>query len=88
MQAVGGTIDLKGSTIESLGSIKAVGRDIKPLGSVLEDLGELEYLGGKLKTDRYKYFDENQIQKAQSNPVGMQIIENLKSSLFELLNQV
>ena len=35
-----------------------------------------------------KYFDENQIQKAQSNPAGMQIIENLKSSLFELLNQV
>lgn len=88
LQAVGGSIDLKGSAIESLGSIKAVGRDIKPLGSVLEDLGELEYLGGKLKTDRYKYFDENQIQKAQSNPAGMQIIENLKSSLFELLNQV
>jgi len=85
--AIGGSLALRSSNFESLGSIKAVKGNIDPIGSALADLGELEYLGGQIKKDRYKKFRETQIQKAQSNPFGIQIIEDLRSSFVELLNQ-
>ena len=85
LEAIGGSIDLSGSTFESLGSIKAVGKNINPIGSGLVDLGELKYLGGNIKMDRYKKFSEARIQKAQSNEDGARMIEEYKHILDGLL---
>ena len=88
LKAIGGNLNLSANSgITSLGSVRAIGGDIEANSSNLKDFGALEYLGGKLRIDYNQKYDKTQIQKAQSNSAGAQIIEDYRSSLAELLNQ-
>jgi hypothetical protein len=65
LESVGGSLDLRSSSVETLGNLKSVKGDFYLQGNAIKSLGNLESVGGDLrlyKTPISKKYTEEEIR--------------------------